>query len=42
MKKIVILTADAVFGHRSAANAVAAAHKELYLTECQIREQHKS
>ena len=29
-KKILILTADAGFGHRSAANAVAAALKEQY------------
>jgi 1,2-diacylglycerol 3-beta-galactosyltransferase len=36
MKKIVILTADAGFGHRSAANAVAAALKELYPEECQV------
>jgi 1,2-diacylglycerol 3-beta-galactosyltransferase len=36
MKRIVILTADAGFGHRSAANAVAAALKELYEDECQV------
>jgi len=36
MKRIVLLTADAGFGHRSAANAVAAALKELYGDECQV------
>jgi 1,2-diacylglycerol 3-beta-galactosyltransferase len=36
MKRIVILTADAGFGHRSAANAVAAAIKELHAGECQV------
>jgi 1,2-diacylglycerol 3-beta-galactosyltransferase len=36
MKRIVILTADAGFGHRSAANAVAAALKELHPDDCQV------
>jgi 1,2-diacylglycerol 3-beta-galactosyltransferase len=36
MKRIVILTADAGFGHRSAANAVAAALKELHPEQCQV------
>jgi FMN-dependent NADH-azoreductase len=31
MKQILILTADAGFGHRSAANAVAAVLRETYL-----------
>ncbi|MEJ5201228.1 MAG: hypothetical protein WHV66_03245, partial [Anaerolineales bacterium] len=36
MKRILILTADAGFGHRSAANAVAAALHELYGDACQV------
>ncbi len=36
MKKILILTADAGFGHRSAARAVAAAIEEKYGDECQV------
>ncbi|HSV85434.1 MAG TPA: glycosyltransferase [Levilinea sp.] len=36
MKRIVILTADAGFGHRSAANAVAAALNELHGDDCQV------
>lgn len=35
-KKILILTADAGFGHRAAANAVAAALQERYGDECKI------
>ena len=35
-KRILILTADAGFGHRSAANAVAAALSKLYGDECQV------
>ena len=35
-KRILILTADAGFGHRSAANAVAAALAELYGDQCQV------
>jgi len=35
-KRILILTADAGFGHRSAANAVAAALAELYGEQCQV------
>jgi 1,2-diacylglycerol 3-beta-galactosyltransferase len=35
-KRILILTADAGFGHRSAANAVAAALQERYGEECEI------
>ncbi len=35
-KKILILTADAGFGHRSAANAVAAAMEELHGQDCEI------
>jgi len=33
-KRILILTADAGFGHRSAANAIAAAVRDRYQTEC--------
>lgn len=36
MKKILILTADAGFGHRSAARAVAAAFEQKYGDECQV------
>jgi 1,2-diacylglycerol 3-beta-galactosyltransferase len=36
MKRIIILSADAGFGHRVAANAVAAALKELYPDECEV------
>lgn len=36
MKRIVILTADAGFGHRSAANAVAAALNEMHAHECHV------
>ena len=36
LKKILILTADAGFGHRSAANAVAAAFENEYKDTCQI------
>jgi 1,2-diacylglycerol 3-beta-galactosyltransferase len=36
LKRILILTADAGFGHRSAANAVAAALQELHGGECAI------
>jgi 1,2-diacylglycerol 3-beta-galactosyltransferase len=36
LKKILILTADAGFGHRSAARAVAAAFEEKYGEECQV------
>jgi len=35
-KRILILTADAGFGHRSAANAVAAALAETYGEQCQV------
>lgn len=35
-KRILVLTADAGFGHRSAANAVAAAVKERYSDECEV------
>lgn len=35
-KRLLILTADAGFGHRSAANAVAAAAQELYGDRCQV------
>ncbi len=35
-KRILILTADAGFGHRSAANAVAAALEELYASDSQV------
>ena len=35
-KRILILTADAGFGHRSAANAVAAALAKLYGDQCQV------
>jgi len=35
-KRILILTADAGFGHRSAANAVAAALAEVYGDQCQV------
>lgn len=35
-KRVLILTADAGFGHRSAANAVAAALKERYGDQCQV------
>jgi 1,2-diacylglycerol 3-beta-galactosyltransferase len=35
-KRILILTADAGFGHRSAANAITAALEELYQESCQI------
>lgn len=35
-KRILILTADAGFGHRSAANAVAAALHELYGSACEV------
>jgi len=35
-KRILILTADAGFGHRSAANAVASALNELYGEQCQV------
>ncbi|WP_299025089.1 glycosyltransferase [uncultured Thermanaerothrix sp.] len=35
-KRIVILTADAGFGHRSAANAVAAALQERYGAQCEV------
>ena len=35
-KRILILTADAGFGHRSAANAVAAALEEVYPDQCQV------
>lgn len=35
-KRLLILTADAGFGHRSAANAVAAAFKELYGDLCDV------
>jgi len=37
MKRILILTADAGFGHRSAANAVAAAFHTAYAGECEIQ-----
>lgn len=36
IKRILILTADAGFGHRSAANAVATALNELYGEACQV------
>lgn len=36
VKRVLILTADAGFGHRSAANAVAAALKERYGDRCQV------
>ena len=36
MKQILILTADAGFGHRSAANAVAAALRETYGDVCAV------
>jgi 1,2-diacylglycerol 3-beta-galactosyltransferase len=36
IKKILILTADAGFGHRSAANAIAAALQELHPADCAI------
>ena len=36
-KRIVILTADAGFGHRSAANAVAAALQQKYGDKCEIK-----
>ncbi|MCX8026175.1 MAG: hypothetical protein N3A60_13330, partial [Thermanaerothrix sp.] len=35
-KRILILTADAGFGHRSAANAVAAALQERYGDQCEV------
>jgi 1,2-diacylglycerol 3-beta-galactosyltransferase len=35
-KRLLILTADAGFGHRSAANAVAAALEELYGDQCDV------
>ena len=35
-KRVLILTADAGFGHRSAANAVAAALRELYGDDCAV------
>ena len=35
-KRILILTADAGFGHRSAANAIAAALQERYSEDCEI------
>ena len=35
-KRVLVLTADAGFGHRSAANAVAAAVKERYSEECEV------
>jgi 1,2-diacylglycerol 3-beta-galactosyltransferase len=35
-KRLLILTADAGFGHRSAANAVASAVEELYGDQCQV------
>ncbi len=35
-KTVVILTADAGFGHRSAANAIAAALKDLHPADCQV------
>ncbi len=35
-KRILILTADAGFGHRSAANAVAAALQEKYADQCKV------
>lgn len=36
-RRILILTADAGFGHRSAANAVALALKESYSDECEVQ-----
>lgn len=36
-KRVLILTADAGFGHRSAANAVAAALKEAYPDQCLVK-----
>ncbi|MEA4907824.1 MAG: hypothetical protein GYA17_01025 [Chloroflexi bacterium] len=36
-RKLLILTADAGFGHRTAANAVAAALEDLYGEKCQIK-----
>lgn len=36
-KKILILTADAGFGHRSAANALAAAFDEKYGSDCEVK-----
>ncbi len=36
-KRILIFTADAGFGHRSAANAVAAALEEAYPDQCQVK-----
>jgi len=35
-KRVLILTADAGFGHRSAANGVAAALRELYGDDCAV------
>lgn len=35
-KRIIILTADAGFGHRAAANAVAAALKDLFASRCAV------
>lgn len=35
-RKVLILTADAGFGHRTAANAVASALEELYGEECEV------
>src|SRR5512135_943081 len=35
-KRVIILTADAAFGHRRAANALAAALKEKYGDSCQV------
>jgi 1,2-diacylglycerol 3-beta-galactosyltransferase len=36
-RKILILTADAGYGHRSAANAIKAALRELYGDQCELR-----
>lgn len=36
VKRLLIMTADAGFGHRSAANAIAGAVKELYGDQCQV------
>ncbi len=37
MKRVLILTADAGFGHRSAANAVAAAFQDAYAGRCVVQ-----
>ena len=36
MKRILILTADYGYGHRSAANAIAAALQEMYGEDCSV------